>query len=118
MTLEMPTETQSPGSLQRMVRRAVELFKCDTARITSPCGRHFLILGWNRNTKTERDAGRDCGQWYRSDEPIDFDYTHEQVVANGATLKELWKSAKHYKRLLDASTPNADVSDRRDNQKT
>ena len=100
------TETPPPGSLQRMVRRAVELFRCDTARVTSPCGHHYLILGWKRNTKTECEAGRDCGQWYRNDEPIDYDYTQEQVIANGATLKELWKSAKHYKGLLDASTPN------------
>ena len=96
------TETPPPGSLQRMVRRAVELFGCDTARISSPCGHHYLILGWNWNTKTERE----CGQWHRNGEPINFDYVHEQVIANGATLNELWKSAKHYKRLLGASTPN------------
>ena len=100
------TKDNNRRSLQRMVRRAVELFRCDTARVTSPCGHHYLILGWKRNTKTEREAGRDGGQWYRNDEPIDYDYTHDQVIANGATLKELWKSAKHYKGLLDASTPN------------
>lgn len=98
------------GSLQRIVRRAVALFKCDTARITSPCGRHFLILGWNKNTKTEREAGRDGGQWYQSNGgdfvPIDFDFVYEQVVANGRTLKELWTATKHYKRLLDESRPN------------
>lgn len=86
--------------------RAVELFKCDTARISSPCGRHFLILGWNKNTKTEREAGRDKGQWVKTDEngvntPFDFDFVHEQVIASGATLKEMWASAEHYKRLCD-----------------
>lgn len=85
---------------QRMVRRFVRMFKCDTARITSPCGTHYLILGWSKNTKTEREAGRDCGRWHRNGEPIDFDYTHEQVVANGKTEAELLASAKHYKKLL------------------
>jgi hypothetical protein len=76
------------------------MFKCDRARITSPCGTHYLILGWNKNTKTEREAGRDCGQWHRNGEPIDFDYVHEQVVANGKTEEDLVSSAKHYKKLL------------------
>lgn len=82
------------GHREALIRRAIKLFKCDTARITSPCGRHFLILGWNKNTKTER------GQWYRNGEPMDFDYVHEEVVANGYTFKELWKNTQHYKRLL------------------
>jgi hypothetical protein len=87
-------------SQQRMVRRFIRMFKCDTARITSPCGTHYLILGWTKNTKTEREAGRDAGQWHRNGEPIDFDYTHEQVVARGKTVAELVASAKHYKKLL------------------
>ncbi len=103
-----------PDSLHSVVGRAVELFKCDTARISSPCGRHFLILGWNKNTKTEREAGRDKGQWVKTDKdgvetPYDFDYVHEQVIANGATIEEMWASAEHYKQLCDihdASTPN------------
>ena len=84
----------------RLVRRFVRMFKCDTARITSPCGTHYLILGWTKNTKTEREAGRDAGQWHRNGEPIDFDYMHEQVVARGKTVAELVASAKHYKKLL------------------
>lgn len=85
-----------------LVARALSmLFQCDTARITSPCDRHFLILGWNKNTKTEREAGRACGKWSVNNEPIDFDYVHEEVVASGHTLKELWRNAKRYKRLID-----------------
>lgn len=101
--------TESPSTLsaerggcwqQRLVRRFVRMFKCDTARITSPCGTHYLILGWTKNTRTEREAGRDVGQWHRNGEPIDFDYTHEQVAARGNTVAELVASAKHYKKLL------------------
>lgn len=85
---------------RRLVRRFVRMFQCDTARITSACGTHYLILGWKRNTKAEREAGRDAGQWYRNDVPIDFDYTQEQVVARGKTAAELVASAKRYKKLL------------------
>lgn len=89
-----------PHSLTQLISRAKRMFKCDTARITSPCGRHFLVIGWKKNTKTERESGRDVGQWYRNGEPIDFDFVNEQVIANGRTLTSLWNSVKHYKRLL------------------
>lgn len=76
----------------RLVRRFVRMFKCDTARITSPCGTHFLVLGWNERSE---------GEWYDENcNPKNFDYVREQVVASGKTVKELVASAKHYKKLL------------------
>ena len=81
------------------VKRFIKMFKCDTARITKACDTYYLIIGWNKNTKTEREAGRDQSQWYKDGNPIDFDFIHEQVVASGKTLDELYIAAKHYKKL-------------------
>lgn len=79
----------------------------------------FLILGWRKNTKTEREAGRSRGQWERNGVPIDFDYTHEEVVASGKTEAELIASARYYKKLSGMSwdeyfrtfTPSTDYPD-------
>lgn len=87
-----------PGT-EKLAKRFVRMFKCDTARITKPCDHWFLVIGWNRNTKKDREEGRSSGQWVRNGEPIDFDYVHEEVIANGANEKELIASAKHYKKL-------------------
>jgi hypothetical protein len=77
------------------------MFRCDTARITSPCGTHFLILGRTKNINTERGAGRDFGEIPGNGSmPSDFDFTHEQVVARGSTVRELIASALKYKSLL------------------
>lgn len=92
--------TAEAVDLNAMVRRFIRMFGCDTARITSPCGTHYLVLGWNKNTKTERENGGDTSRWYKDGEPIDFDYIHEQIVASGNTFTELIKSAKHYKKLM------------------
>lgn len=83
---------------ERLVRRFVRMFKCDTARITSPLGKHFLIIGHNRNTKD------DSGVW--TDEHgvrKDWGYVNEQVIASGDTLSELVASARHYKQLCGMS---------------
>ncbi|MFA7710131.1 MAG: hypothetical protein WCY30_03390 [Candidatus Neomarinimicrobiota bacterium] len=82
-----------------MVKRFVKMFQCDTARITTACDTHYLILGWFKNTKTEREAGREIGQWYKDGILIDFEYVHEEVVAHGETYDELLADAKHYKKL-------------------
>jgi hypothetical protein len=74
----------------------VEMFGCDAARITNPLGvQMFLIIGHKRHTK------QDEGQWHRNGEPIDFEYLQEQVIASGTTAKELYKSARAYKRMLE-----------------
>jgi hypothetical protein len=84
----------------RLVRRFVRMFKCDQARISSPCGKHFLILGWKANTAEDRRKNPEAGQWIKDGEPQDFDYVREETVASGDTEAELIASAKHYKRLL------------------
>lgn len=98
------TKNQQPDNggsrcMNTMVRRFIKMFKCDTARITMACDTIYLILGWNKNTKTERESGRDTSQWYKDGVPCDFDYVHEQVVAHGKTYDELLADAKHYKEL-------------------
>ena len=72
----------------------VRMFNCDAARIVNPLGvQMFLIIGHKRSTKD------DTGQWYRNGAPYDFEYLKEQVIASGRTVKELWESARTYKRL-------------------
>lgn len=93
--LESPDElAEQELMMRRLVRRFVRMFKCDAARITSPLGKHFLIIGHNRNTKD------DPGVW--TDElgnRRDWDYVHEQVIASGDTEADLIASAKRYKAL-------------------
>lgn len=74
--------------------RFIRMFGCDTARISRPCGKYFLIIGWNRNTK------QDEGHWERNGEPYDFDYVQEQVIASGETPEALLRSAREYKSLI------------------
>ncbi|KKN21876.1 hypothetical protein LCGC14_0921050 [marine sediment metagenome] len=74
-------------------RRFIRMFKCDTARITQPGKRMFLVIGHRRSTKD------DPGQWERNGESYDFEYIAEQVIASGDNEAELLASAKEYKRL-------------------
>lgn len=76
------------------------MFRCDCARISDPCGRMFLILGWNRHTAKDREE-HGAGQWFdAAGRPVDFDYIREHIVASGDTLDELRESARTYKRQL------------------
>jgi hypothetical protein len=88
----MDAETEA-----RLIRRFVRMFGCDTARISKPRGKLFLIIGHNRNTRD------DAGRWFKNGEPIHFDYVKEKVIASGDTPDELMESAKEYKRLLRMS---------------
>ncbi len=72
------------------------MFDCDTARIVSPLGTLFLIIGHKRSTKNNPITAR----WLRNGKPYDFEYIEEKVVASGVTLEELTASAKEYKRRL------------------
>lgn len=85
----------TPRHLEHFVKRAVKYLGCDTARISYPCETYFLIIGTNKNTKTDGKAG----QWIKDGEPFDFDYVEEHVIANGKDLKELWVSVKWYKKV-------------------
>jgi len=81
-----------------LVEKCREIIKCDTARITNPMNRIFLIIGFNRNTKD------DSGQWVDNNgKNFDFDYIAEKVIASGNTPEELLKSVKEYNRLCKIS---------------
>ena len=69
------------------------MFDCDTARISRPMDRYFLIVGRKRNTHD------DPSYWVREDgKRIDFDYTEEHVVISGLSLEQLHRSACEFKR--------------------
>ncbi|MGV8086382.1 MAG: hypothetical protein ACP5N1_02005 [Candidatus Woesearchaeota archaeon] len=77
-----------------LVEKCRELIKCDTARITTPMNKMYLIIGFNRNTKD------DSGQWIDNNgNKFDFDYVAEKVIASGHTPEELLESVKEYNRL-------------------
>ena len=76
-----------------IIKQCREIIECNTARISNPLNRMFLIIGFNRNTKD------DAGQCYKNGKKWDYDYVREQVVASGNTEKELLTSAREYKRL-------------------
>jgi hypothetical protein len=66
----------------------------DEARISTPAGKMFLVLGYKRHTKD------DPGQWVDQDgNALDWEHLHEETVASGETEEELVSSAKHHKRL-------------------
>lgn len=84
--------------MKTLERRFVRMFGCDSARVVNfPGDRMFLILGHKRHTKD------DAGQWFKNDEPFDFEYLEEKVIANGRTESELIQSARTYKRLLETA---------------
>ena len=76
-----------------LINKCREIVKCDTARISKPGDRMFLIIGFNRNTKD------DPGQFIKNGEPYDFDYVQETVIASGDTEAELIVNVKEYQRL-------------------
>ncbi|MEW8423756.1 MAG: hypothetical protein AB2723_17515 [Candidatus Thiodiazotropha sp.] len=83
------------SSLNALVMRCRDIIECDTARITTPCGKMFLVIGFNRNTKDDKH-----GYWKNENgERIDFDYVHEVTVASGETEEELLASLREYKRI-------------------
>jgi hypothetical protein len=81
---------------EQIIKECRKIIKCDTALISKPLRKMYLIIGFNRNTK-DNDSG---SVWVNQDgNRIDFDYIQESVVASGNTPKELIESAKKYKRL-------------------
>ena len=82
-------------SLDKLAKECMKYVKCDTARISKPCDKMYLIIGFNRNTKDDEGV-----LWVnQNNQRIDFDYVQESVVASGHTKKELIESAKEYQRL-------------------
>ena len=79
--------------MKQLIAECRKIIKCDTARISQPLEKMFLVIGFNRNTKDDK------GQWIKNDKEIDFDYVHEITVVSGNTEDELIASAKEYVRL-------------------
>lgn len=78
-----------------LIDEAVSILGCDTARISSPAGRHFLIIGWNRRSE---------GEWFdQHGNPKNFDYVEERVVAHGNTLEEVRDDMWSYKGISQMS---------------
>ena len=94
-TDENEKTTEAAGQDERLVMRCRGIIKCDTARITKPCKRMYLVIGFNRNTRGDE------GQWIKNGKSYDFDYVAETTVASGETREELIASAREYKRLCD-----------------
>ena len=76
-----------------------KLFKCDSARISSPLGeRKFLIIGNKRNTR------EDPGVWIDGDgTERHWDYLAESCITSGNTNDELVNAANRYKELSEMS---------------
>jgi hypothetical protein len=113
--------TLPPVVVQRLVRRFMRMFKCDTARITQYCGTMFLVIGHKRHTKRDRKKDPTVGQWMKDGKPFDFGYVAERVIARGKTEAELVADAKHYKKLCSMTmeqylrsilAPNAKMKER------
>jgi hypothetical protein len=79
--------------LAGIAERCKEHIKCDTARISKPQHRMYLIIGFIRNTKDDNIVNLINGKLE------DVDYVHEMTVASGETEEELIESAKMYQRL-------------------
>jgi hypothetical protein len=76
-----------------LIKECREIVECDSARITDPCGKLFLIIGFNANTAD------DPGEILRNGEPFDYDYLKERVIASGNNERELLESVREYARI-------------------
>jgi len=86
--------------LSTIAKECMKYVTCDTARISKPLDKMFLIIGFNRNTKD--DVG--ICTYINNMQRVDYDYVYEKCVASGKTKKELIESTKEYQRLRNFST--------------
>ncbi|MEI7718263.1 MAG: hypothetical protein WCI72_00215 [archaeon] len=85
-------------NLDEISRECLKYIKADTARISKPLEKMYLIIGFHKNTRD------DTGTWIEQNgKRIDFDYVQESVVASGRTREALIESAKEYQRLCGLS---------------
>lgn len=71
-----------------------KLLQCDSARISKFPDKIYLIIGFKKHTKDNRDSYAE-----KNGERFDYEYLEEHCVASGKDEEELIKSAKHYKKL-------------------
>src|SRR5277367_2085908 len=83
----MPTKKKAKPHYRAMLG-------CDEFRIAKFPDKMFLIIGNWRDTR--EDSGT---QWEHNGVPIHFRYLAEKVVASGRNEKELFASAREYKRI-------------------
>lgn len=84
---------------EQLAKKCKKLIGSDTARISQPREKMFLIIGYWDNTANY------SGEWVDSNNNKipDWDYVNESVVASGYTAKEVIKSAKKYVKLCNMS---------------
>lgn len=81
-------------NLDNLAKECMNYVKCDTARISKPLDKMYLIIGFNRNSKDDE------GKWVNNyNHEFEFDYVQESVVSSGYTNEELIESTKEYQRL-------------------
>jgi hypothetical protein len=83
--------------LTKIAKRCKKYIKCDTARISMPQHKMYLIIGFNRNTKDDGYVR------FLDGKQVEYNYVYEKTVASGATEEELIASAKEYQRLCSVT---------------
>ena len=83
--------------MKELAEKCRKIIGSETARVSKPSGRMFLIIGKKINTL--KDAGMITINGRRSD----FDYVEEKVIASGNTEQELIDSVRQYKKLMNMS---------------
>lgn len=83
------------NNFDEIIKECIEIIPCDTARISYLSGTMFLVIGFKRNTKEDKDtlAINEKG------EVIHYDYFKEQLVTSGETKEQLLESLKEYQRI-------------------
>lgn len=75
-----------------LFHEAMNLLSCDNVRICQPLHTMYLIVGYERKSE---------GWVNQDDEPQEFDYLAEQVIASGDTYETLHESLLEYCRVKD-----------------
>lgn len=74
-----------------------DFFKVDSARISKPQDKMFLIIGNKKSTGDDRQF-----EWVdEQGNVLVFDYLEEKTVASGKTEQELLASAQMYKKWMN-----------------
>lgn len=86
-------------SAKKLSRNFKKILKCDKARIVKAGNIFYLIIGYKRSTKDDKDSIIINEKGKR----MDYDYFVESIVARGKTEEELISSFNEYLRLKDMS---------------
>lgn len=83
-------------NLDEIASECLKYIKADTARISRPLERMYLIIGFHKNTRENFKS------WIEQNgERVDYDYVEEHIVASGRTRSTLIDSVKEYQRLCE-----------------